>query len=97
MRIQHLSFQVLCIIGNIANGQSSKDYIMSDEGLLKKLKYYIGQDNVKLKMAAIYCISNLAWSSEEGAQERQTILTNIGIRRLLQELLATSDTLLSDR
>ena len=70
---------------------------MSDDGLLKRLKYYITQDNVKLKMAAIYCISNLAWSTDEGAPERQTVFRNMGIQKLLQDLSTTADPLLFDR
>jgi hypothetical protein len=70
---------------------------MSDEGVLKKLKYYITQVNVKLKMAAIYCISNLAWSTDEGAQERQNVFRDMGIQKLLQDLSTTADPLLFDR
>ncbi|XP_028409073.1 armadillo repeat-containing protein 8-like [Dendronephthya gigantea] len=89
--------QALCILGNIANGRTAKDYLMSDDGLLKRLKHYITQDNVKLKMAAIYCISNLAWSTDEGASERQTVFRDLGILKLLQDLSTTADPLLFDR
>lgn len=70
---------------------------MSDDGLLRRLKHYISQDNVKLKMAAIYCISNLAWSTDEGASERQTVFRDLGILKLLQDLSTTADPLLFDR
>ena len=89
--------QALCILGNIANGRTAKDYLMSDDGVLKRLKFYITQDNVKLKMAAIYCISNLAWSTDEGAPERQTVFRDMGIQKLLQDLSTTADPLLFDR
>ena len=70
---------------------------MTDEGLLKKLKHYMMQDNVKLKMASIYCISNLAWSADEGSQGRQAVLRDLGIHKLLQELSTTPDSALFDR
>ena len=88
--------QALCILGNIANGRTAKDYLMSDE-VLKRLKYYITQVNVKLKMAAIYCVSNLAWSTDEGATERQTVFRDMGMQKLLQDLSTTADPLLFDR
>ena len=48
-------------------------------------------------MAAIYCISNLAWSTDEGAPERQNVFRNMGIQKLLQDLSTTADPLLFDR
>ena len=87
----------MCVLANIANGRTAKDYLMSDEGLLKKLKHYMSQDNVKLKMSAVYCISNLAWKVDEGSQERQAVLCELGIQKLLQDLSSTTDPLLFDR
>lgn len=53
--------------------------------------------NVKLQIAAIYCISNLVWKDEPGSIERQTKLKEMGVYRLLQQLIMTSDTLLFDK
>ena len=33
--------QALCILGNIGDGESAKDYIMSNDDMLKKLQDYM--------------------------------------------------------
>ena len=54
-------------------------------------------DSVKLQMAATYCVSNLVWSTEEGAVDRQQKLRDLGVQKLLQSLLTTSDVNLFER
>jgi hypothetical protein len=53
--------------------------------------------NVKLQIAAIFCISNLVWREEAGSSERQARLRDLGVYKLLQQLIMTSDTLLFDK
>lgn len=53
--------------------------------------------NVKLQVAAIFCISNLVWKEESGSSERQAKLKELGIVRLLQQLIVTTNTLLFDK
>jgi hypothetical protein len=53
--------------------------------------------NVKLQIAAIFCISNLVWREEAGSGERQARLRDLGVYKLLQQLIMTSDTLLFDK
>ncbi|XP_076068671.1 armadillo repeat-containing protein 8-like isoform X2 [Oratosquilla oratoria] len=89
--------QALCILANIADGDMAKSAIMSNEDILKKLMNYMVIPNVKLQIAATFCISNLIWSAEEGASERQTKLRDMGVYKLLQNLMTTSDTTLFDR
>lgn len=89
--------QALCILANIADGDTAKAFIMSNEDVLKKLTTYIAHSNVKLQIAATFCISNLVWSEEEGARERQSKLRELGVQKLLQSLLITSDTTLFDK
>ena len=48
-------------------------------------------------MAATYCVSNLVWSTEEGAVDRQQKLRDLGVQKLLQSLLTTSDVNLFER
>lgn len=40
--------QALCILANIADGDSAKDYIMANEDVLKKLTDYMVKLNSKL-------------------------------------------------
>ena len=54
-------------------------------------------ESVKLQMAATYCISNLVWNTEEGALDRQIKLRDMGVQKLLQSLLTTSDAHLFER
>merc|ERR1712150_30279 len=89
--------QALCVIANIANGSSAKEFIVRDEGLLKRLMYYMMHESVKLQMAATYCISNLVWNTEEGAMDRQVKLRDMGVQKLLQSLLTTTDAHLFER
>ncbi|XP_014290306.1 armadillo repeat-containing protein 8 isoform X1 [Halyomorpha halys] len=88
--------QALCILGNIGDGDSAKEFIMSREDILNKIQEYMTHSNVKLQIAAIFCISNLVWKEESGAAERQAKLKEMGVYRLLQQLIMTSDTLLFD-
>lgn len=85
------------MIANIANGSSAKEFVMRDETLLKRLMHYMMNDSVKLQMAATYCVSNLVWSTEEGAVDRQQKLRDLGVQKLLQSLLTTSDVNLFER
>lgn len=89
--------QALCILANIADGDFAKNFIMSDDDILRKLATYMMHSNVKLQIAATFCISNLVWKEEEGALERQAKLKDLGVQQLLQQLLSTSDTTLFDR
>ncbi|XP_064646417.1 armadillo repeat-containing protein 8-like isoform X2 [Lineus longissimus] len=89
--------QILCILANVADGDSAKDFIMSNEDVLKKLMNYMIHANVKLQTAATFCVSNLIWNEEEGAMERQAKLREMGVQKLLQQLLSTNDTTLFDK
>nr|CAD7452752.1 unnamed protein product [Timema tahoe] len=89
--------QALCILANIGDGETAKEYIMANEDVLKKLTDYMVHSNVKLQVAAIFCISNLVWREEPGAGERQARLREMGVYKLLQQLIATQDTLLFDK
>ncbi|CAH1790086.1 unnamed protein product [Owenia fusiformis] len=89
--------QTLCILANVADGVNSKDFIMSNEDVLKKLMTYMIHANVRLQIAATFCISNLIWSEESGAFERQAKLREMGVQKLLQQLLSTNDTTLFDK
>ncbi|XP_063243355.1 armadillo repeat-containing protein 8-like isoform X3 [Bacillus rossius redtenbacheri] len=89
--------QALCILANIGDGDSAKEYIMSNEDVLKKLTDYMMHNSVKLQIAAIFCISNLVWREEPGAGERQAKLREIGVYKKLQSLLMANDTMLFDK
>ncbi|KAK3922499.1 Armadillo repeat-containing protein 8 [Frankliniella fusca] len=89
--------QALCILANIGDGDSAKEFIMSNEDVLKKLQDYMAHSNVKLQVAAIFCISNLVWREESGAVDRQARLKEMGVYKQLQQLIMTTDTLLFDK
>ena len=85
------------MVWNIANGKTSKDEIMSDEELLKKIIEYTLHDRHQIQLAAVSCILNLAWNSEDGALERQTKLRDLGAQKQLQTLLTTPNVNLFDK
>uniref|UniRef100_A0A1A8AMA4 Armadillo repeat-containing protein 8 n=1 Tax=Nothobranchius furzeri TaxID=105023 RepID=A0A1A8AMA4_NOTFU len=58
--------QTLCILANVADGNTAKALIMTNDDVLQKVKYYMGHSNVKLQLAATFCISNLIWNEEDG-------------------------------
>uniref|UniRef100_T1HV19 Armadillo repeat-containing protein 8 n=1 Tax=Rhodnius prolixus TaxID=13249 RepID=T1HV19_RHOPR len=89
--------QALCILANIGDGDTAKEFIMSNDDILKKLQEYMSHNNVKLQIAAIFCISNLVWKEESGSAERQAKLKEMGVYRILQQLIMTSDTILFDK
>uniref|UniRef100_A0A668UUV1 Armadillo repeat-containing protein 8 n=1 Tax=Oreochromis aureus TaxID=47969 RepID=A0A668UUV1_OREAU len=87
----------LCILANIADGNTAKDLIMTNDDMLQKIKYYMGHSNVKLQLAATFCVSNLIWNEEDGSQERQDKLREMGFVDILHKLTQSSDPNLSDR
>uniref|UniRef100_A0A672TBT5 Armadillo repeat-containing protein 8 n=1 Tax=Sinocyclocheilus grahami TaxID=75366 RepID=A0A672TBT5_SINGR len=89
--------QTLCILANIADGNAAKELIMTNDDMLQKIKYYMGHSNVKLQLAATFCISNLIWNEEDGSQERQDKLKDMGFVDILHKLTQASDPNLCDR
>ncbi|XP_022596334.1 armadillo repeat-containing protein 8 [Seriola lalandi dorsalis] len=89
--------QTLCILANIADGNTAKELIMTNDDMLQKIKYYMGHSNVKLQLAATFCISNLIWNEEDGSQDRQDKLREMGFVDILHKLTQASDPSLSDR
>ncbi|XP_030890858.1 armadillo repeat-containing protein 8-like [Leptonychotes weddellii] len=55
-----------------------------------------GHSHVKLQLAAMFCISNLIWNEEEGSQERQDKLRDMGIVDILHKLSQSPDSNLCD-
>ncbi|KAM9802865.1 armadillo repeat-containing protein 8 isoform X2 [Syngnathus typhle] len=89
--------QTLCILANIADGNTAKELLMTNDDMLQKLKYYMGHSNVKLQLAATFCVSNLVWNEEDGSQERQDKLKELGFVDMLHKLSQACDANLSDR
>uniref|UniRef100_A0A8C1ABU1 Armadillo repeat-containing protein 8 n=1 Tax=Cyprinus carpio carpio TaxID=630221 RepID=A0A8C1ABU1_CYPCA len=89
--------QTLCILANIADGNTAKELIMTNDDMPQKIKYYMGHSNVKLQLAATFCISNLIWNEEDGSQERQDKLREMGFVDILHKLTQASDPSLCDR
>jgi len=88
--------QALCILTNIAVGKTSKDFIMGNDDLVGKIVSYLANSNVCLQIAASLCITNLVRGSEEGATGRQQKLREMGVDKLLQSLLSSTDSDLND-
>ncbi|PWA13774.1 hypothetical protein CCH79_00017115, partial [Gambusia affinis] len=87
----------LCILANIADGNTAKELIMTNDDMLQKIKYYMGHSNVKLQLAATFCVSNLIWNEEDGSQDRQDKLREMGFVDVLHKLTQSGDPNLSDR
>ncbi|KAK9306828.1 hypothetical protein QLX08_002706 [Tetragonisca angustula] len=89
--------QALCILANVADGNRAKDHIMANEDVLKKLMDYMMHSNVKLQVAAVFCVCNLVWREEPGAAQRQARLKELGFYRILQQLRHSKDLQLFDK
>lgn len=89
--------QTLCILANIADGHTAKELLMTNDDMLQKVKYYMGHSNVKLQLAATFCVSNLIWNEEDGSQDRQDKLREMGFVDVLHKLTQSADPNLSDR
>ena len=89
--------QALCILANIADGDNAKSFIMGNEDVLKKVTNYMMHTNTKLQMAAVVCVYNLAYIEEPGAGERQARLREVGVHKILGQLLNTQDANLSEK
>uniref|UniRef100_A0A673XWR1 Armadillo repeat-containing protein 8 n=1 Tax=Salmo trutta TaxID=8032 RepID=A0A673XWR1_SALTR len=89
--------QTLCILANIADGNTAKELIMTNDDILQKIKYYMGHSNVKLQLAATFCISNLIWNEEDSCQERQDKLKELGFVDILHKLTQALDPNLCER
>ncbi len=46
----------------------------------------------KLQMAAVVCVQNLTWTEDDGAADRQSKLRDMGVYKILQQLLTSTDT-----
>lgn len=53
--------------------------------------------NVKLQIAAVFCVCNLVWREEPGAAQRQARLKELGFYRILQQLRHSKDLQLFDK
>lgn len=54
-------------------------------------------NNVKLQVAAVFCVCNLVWREEPEAAQRQTRLRELGFYRILQQLRHSKDIQLFDK
>ncbi|XP_012228065.1 armadillo repeat-containing protein 8 [Linepithema humile] len=89
--------QALCILANVADGDRARDHIMANDDVLKKLMDYMMHNNVKLQVAATYCVGNLVWREEPGSLQRQARLRELGIYHILQQLRQTKDAQLLEK
>ena len=76
--------------------QAKKPY--KEETMQNCAFFYLQRsENVRLQIAAVYCINNLVWNEDEGAGERRAKLKEYGVQKHLQSLLSSSDTALFDK
>ena len=59
--------------------------------------FFLSHSNVKLQTAATFCVGNLAWNEDTGCLERQARLREMGVYRILQQLLCTNDATLFEK
>ena len=64
---------------------------------MKKITNYMLHTNCKLQMAAVLCVHNLSLAEEAGSSDRQMKLREIGVYKILQQLLTTNDSALFDK
>lgn len=89
--------QALCILANVADGHTAKEFIVGNEDLLRKINSFMTYNSVELQIASVAVVSNLVWSTDDGAIERQSKLKEMGVHRVLQRLLQHNDPLLFEK
>jgi hypothetical protein len=89
--------QALCVLTNIADGNTAKHCIMSNDDVLRKILHYLVQNILILQIAAIACVYNLIRRTDDGYIDRQNRLREMGLCTTLQLLHSTSNTDLLDR
>ncbi len=65
--------------------------------IITQVTNYMLHTSTKLQMASVVCVQNLTWAEDEGAAERQTRLREMGVCKILQQLLTTTDTALFEK
>uniref|UniRef100_A0A5S6QH95 Armadillo repeat-containing protein 8 n=1 Tax=Trichuris muris TaxID=70415 RepID=A0A5S6QH95_TRIMR len=86
----------LMILVHITDGGTSKDFLINNEDILNKLANYMQYGCLRLQMAAVRCVCNLLWKEDYGFVERQVRLRDVGILKILQQLLNVTDPALFD-
>ena len=89
--------QALTILVNVADGTVSKEFIMDNEDLLRKINSFMTHNCVELQITSVCCVANLVLSIDDGASERQGKLKDMGAHRILQKLMHSSDSALLDK
>jgi len=89
--------QALCILANIADGDTAKSFIMSNEDVLKKITSYVLHTTPKLQIAAVVCVHNLSLAAENGAPDRQAKLKEVGLYQILNQLKNAPDHSLAEK
>ncbi|CAD5119294.1 DgyrCDS7921 [Dimorphilus gyrociliatus] len=81
--------QAVCILGNAADSETGKNFIMTNDDILNSLKTYMSNDiDINLQTATVICLGNLV-QTDDGAKGRQEKLRNMGFEELLKKMLAT--------
>ena len=57
MSLSLSAFQTLCILANIADGNTAKELIMTNDDMLQKIKYYMVESSQKTETILIYWAS----------------------------------------
>lgn len=86
--------QALCALSNMADGPSCKAHIIGKTEDLQHVIRYLDSDvypdqlrGITLQLPVVQFITNLAESSEDGAYQRMLVLKNLGVQRILEDLL----------
>ncbi|XP_018026085.1 armadillo repeat-containing protein 8, partial [Hyalella azteca] len=89
--------QALCVLANIANGEQSKEVLIGNDDILKKLFNYMRLQTPALQMAATMCVGNLADTADPNPLDRQLRLREARIEKALEGLLSTNHASLFDK
>ncbi|KAK2705010.1 armadillo repeat-containing protein 8-like [Artemia franciscana] len=90
--------QGLCVLSNVADGDSAKDFIITNQDVLKKIIDYVGHFDVRLQLAAAECIGNLLRVTDIGYNDRRQELREFGAERVIRNVIeTTTDSILRDK
>ena len=82
---------------HVADGVASKEVIMDNEDLIRKINSFMTSSYVELQITAVSCLSNLVINTEDGAEHRQAKIKDMGVQRILQKLQNSSNLVLLEK
>lgn len=90
--------QALYIICNIGTGnEKHKTVLMQNSAIIQSLLASLNHSDANVRVGAVWCVINLAWSEEPGAADRIQTLRTLGFESRLKSIMEDPELDVRDR